>query len=1227
MRWMRMAQQLAIPVAVGLLLAGCPWEWRYDDCKAAGTCQCRGPGDCANGQVCINGQCGYMPDASVELLAFGQVCTSDEQCASGFCIPAAAGTYHVCTARCEGDCPAGWDCKVRPGEPPLNLCVEHADRLCLGCTVDAHCHPAFGDSCIEVGTAHVCGMDCRWESCPAGYTCQTVDTATGSSKQCVPATNSCDCTPDNVGLTRGCTSTSAVGTCFGETTCQDNGAWTRCTAAAPQPEVCNGQDDDCDGLVDDDDPSVDISALPGQPPYPRCQKGPASTCTGRWTCRQDDSASYDWFCDAVDPVAEICDGLDNDCDEGIDEDFRDASGTYVHPRSCGSCGYDCTTLIGHLERGADGEVLTDAVDCVLRSGAPSCIPRRCELGYAAYPERDPLTCLHLVSPQCRPCTGAADCLLSSDRCSQVGVDPHASCLQGCGPGAPYGACTGIVGQRGCCPEGHLCDRRGSALVCVPQSESCDCDLENVGMVRSCFVTGGAGARCVGQQTCQADAAGNTAFDVCDASTTSMEVCDGVDNDCNGVIDDPFFDHQGSGAYDVDEHCGDCSTNCRARWNNEIQHAVGGCVLGSPRNVPQCQIVACTQHELGAGAGCRLDAECPAGWNCDPQFFVCRKRCSAPADCSDGASCVDGECLHPCTGDTSCQQRAGANSVCRDSFCRSDFLYHDVDTVSSNGCECVAPLTDDRDEPDVYTTYPQPGVPYVDRNCDGVDGDAAHALFVWADSTDRRGTREAPYQTVAEALAAFDPARHTQILVAAGYYPESFSLATGVRLYGGYAPGFAARDVALFPTIIAGPEPDYAQANHLRGVVNAVDVQSGQAVLAGFVIYGFDATYRAAAGAAGASSYAIYLRDCSDALQIVDNVIIGGRGGDGGHGSAGSPGNSGDDGRPGNDSRECGSATCSNESQPGGAAGGNGVCSGASGQPGAASSGDRDPQDYQNTTGGNGTGGSNAVYSSSLNPDWINLCKYDCVVPENMTGGDAQSGHDGVIGGGGGGCVDNAGLVTDSQWQPANSGTGSTGSHGSGGGGGGAGGSVTNENPMMCSVGHRVGDLGATGGGGGGGGCAGGAGEPGGGGGGSFAVFIVNADPAQAAPVLHGNVVVRGPSGSAGNGGAGGHGGLGGEGGEGGVSANPAWCAGFGGKGGRGGNGGAGGGGGGGCGGVSYGVAGHWSGGLSYATSNEFPADAAPQSGAPGGAGGPSPTGGSASGSTGAAGAWGDVHAY
>lgn len=69
-------------------------------------------------------------------------------------------------------------------------------------------------------------------------------------------------------------------------------------------EFCNGEDEDCDGEVDEE-----IENQPcGPPSTGSCQSGTQSCRDGHWSECQG----------GVYPTAEICDGLDNDCDGHVD---------------------------------------------------------------------------------------------------------------------------------------------------------------------------------------------------------------------------------------------------------------------------------------------------------------------------------------------------------------------------------------------------------------------------------------------------------------------------------------------------------------------------------------------------------------------------------------------------------------------------------------------------------------------------------------------------------------------------------------------------------------------------------------------------------------------------------------------------------------------------------------------------------------------------------------------
>jgi hypothetical protein len=84
-------------------------------------------------------------------------------------------------------------------------------------------------------------------------------------------------------------------------------------------EVCNGIDDNCDGVVDENQPDADADGVPDCSDVEECD-GADNDGDG---LVDEDSADTDkdGIADCVD--AEECDGLDNDGDGSIDEDFPD----------------------------------------------------------------------------------------------------------------------------------------------------------------------------------------------------------------------------------------------------------------------------------------------------------------------------------------------------------------------------------------------------------------------------------------------------------------------------------------------------------------------------------------------------------------------------------------------------------------------------------------------------------------------------------------------------------------------------------------------------------------------------------------------------------------------------------------------------------------------------------------------------------------------------------------
>jgi hypothetical protein len=248
----------------------------------------------------------------------GYPCTKDDQCHAGFCIQTPDGQQ--CTINCQDECPFGWECVLHTPSLPdqVYICAPGFLSLCRPCKTNDDCWVNgidAGESCVVYGAAgNYCGGSCQDDSdCPNGYSCATAQDVTGDAvTQCRKDAGDCPCTQwfADQGATTSCFVDNNAGACFGERACTASGL-TQCTAQSPTPESCNDLDDNCDGEVDEGLSGGDCLVISDHGTCP----GTLYCIDGQEVCEGEKAKAE--ICDGED---NDCDG---DVDEGFEDTDQD----------------------------------------------------------------------------------------------------------------------------------------------------------------------------------------------------------------------------------------------------------------------------------------------------------------------------------------------------------------------------------------------------------------------------------------------------------------------------------------------------------------------------------------------------------------------------------------------------------------------------------------------------------------------------------------------------------------------------------------------------------------------------------------------------------------------------------------------------------------------------------------------------------------------------------------
>jgi MYXO-CTERM domain-containing protein len=583
--------------------------------------------ECPEGQVCFNSKCQADPCANMQCGA-GQVCAIDNngqgQCVQNMCLTGCLAGTQCCKGQCLKDpcqgftgCPAGTQCGL--DDACRLTCFAAAAEQIVGAGGGLACSASGGGDPRSLLPALLALLALFfYRRRRRGLILLFVAGAALVASGCTPDPYCLNCVngQSDGGIHPDLRQPADLTVLPDLTSVDAADAGGTCVPTNGGVEICDGKDNDCNGKIDD---NVDPAKLQNDPK--NCgacgvscdftathQFGACDNSTGTPTCvpttcvpgfvnaNNDPSDGCEYAC--IPTGMDICDGKDNDCNGKIDDMFTTTYDPLGMPNydkdihNCGGCNIDCNIklpgAVTACVAGPGGGGICQVVQCINMQGVTT---------FNHDPSAGDINVTGCEYHCPRFSTTAGDCSATPNTCTFPqetcnGVDDDCNFIADdnpvdvglpCGDNCPGGDPTNCIGD---CQLGHTtCDPSG-VLLC-PDS--------------GVFLNGGF----VGPQP---------------------EVCDGHDNDCNGVVDDPFSATFGSPSpspfYDSDPaNCGVCGHNCA----NQLQHAVSGCRPGAG-GFGECFVIQCKQDAVQGFVFVPSQPGCASGVEDGPTGCGCNYQC-------------------------------------------------------------------------------------------------------------------------------------------------------------------------------------------------------------------------------------------------------------------------------------------------------------------------------------------------------------------------------------------------------------------------------------------------------------------------------------------------------------------------------------------------------------------------------------------------------------------------